>query len=106
MEPHILSMETLWETKYKKKMEGTLCYSRFVKIRQSSLDIFQTPSKRALKMVFEWYGHHIDELLINWNLALTGICRKKAIKKNRAISIGEQICFCMLQKQHIWMNTS
>lgn len=26
-------------------------------------------SKRALKMVFEWYEQHIDELLTDWNLA-------------------------------------
>ena len=26
-------------------------------------------SKRALKMVFEWYEQHIEELLINWDLA-------------------------------------
>lgn len=26
-------------------------------------------AKRALKMVFEWYEQHIDQLLTNWDLA-------------------------------------
>lgn len=26
-------------------------------------------SQRALKMIFEWYEQHIDELEMNWNLA-------------------------------------
>jgi hypothetical protein len=26
-------------------------------------------SKRALKMIFEWYEQHIDELQMNWDLA-------------------------------------
>ncbi|MEW5801625.1 MAG: DUF4160 domain-containing protein [bacterium] len=34
-------------------------------------------SKRALKMVFEWYEQHTDELLMNWELAK----ERKPLKK-------------------------
>lgn len=34
-------------------------------------------SKRALKMVFEWYEKHIDELLMNWDL----VRKRKPLQK-------------------------